>query len=288
MYLFAESSVVPDITLLNIGDSIAHGMGVVPGATPNRYINLLHAYLAQHQPVELIDLSENGCTTRRALEKTRDCFEFGKLRSAAENSKVIAYISLGNVDAKLVPNAERVICGLRPFRLLPQRYQGARLDPRPYFSNTSGRRQLQMIESFLRCSMRAALMKWLGAKTILPLEESAQNMRDILKLLMAEAPNLEVHLIGTYPILHWGFGKSATSFREFDAALKKLVATVDCQASFIEIHTLLSTEGGGAFLCADRFHPNDEGHKRIFAALASKTSNRTQSGSQTSNFLKSS
>jgi hypothetical protein len=56
-----------DIVVLNIGDSIAHGMGVAPNAIKNRYADLLCAEIAASHNTQLVDLSENGCTTSRAL-----------------------------------------------------------------------------------------------------------------------------------------------------------------------------------------------------------------------------
>jgi hypothetical protein len=165
----------------------------------------------------------------------------------------------------MIPDPEKMICGIKPFKFLPHRYRGAQLDPRPYFSNRPVRRQLQMTESFFRSLLRLGLIKALGGVPIVARETSTKNMSRLINTLRNAMPDLKILIIGTFPIKHWAFHGSPESFQEFDQSNQQLaIGNIDKTHIIDSNEILLAKKPRIPVSCPDKFHLNERGHHSLF------------------------
>jgi GDSL-like lipase/acylhydrolase family protein len=214
--------------LVVFGDSIAAGMGARGRAFP--------ILLAEQLEIELINFagtaSPVGWTARHA----------GEVRS--DDLVLVAH---GSTEAILRPTD-------RALRLVPKRWRKPGwLDPRPYFSSRSVKRLGQRVESGARWRVKGALMRIFGATQW----HTPERYEDELAELIVRLPRPPI-VLGTLPLDDRYFPGSRAEVERYS----KIGARVARRhgSKYVDL-TGVCDEWED--FCADHFHPNVEGHKKI-------------------------
>ncbi len=216
------------------GDSIAAGMGARGRAFP--------ILIAERLGVDLRDLSgtssQIGESAGRA-DAARDC-----------DLIVIAHNA---TEALLRPPASSL-------RWLPGRWRKPGwIDPRPYFSSRRRVRLVQRLESGIRWRVKVLWMRLFGAVPNTGPDDYAASLSDLVENLGAE----RVVVIGALPVDTRFFPGSDVQVREYSSIARTVADRTG--ATFVEIW---DAPRPWSDFCADHFHPNQEGHRRIADLLA--------------------
>lgn len=216
-------------TLAVFGDSIANGLGVAEKRFP--------VLLAETWNMELADFTGSALPVTESLIRFRE--------SAVVPS--IALIAHGATEAIIRPPESCL-------RFLPRRWRRMGwMDPRPYYSRRWRRAITERAESAVRWRVKNMLIKLYGEYQLLPSDEFVIS----IELLVNELENRGTSVIAIIepPDLDRRYfpGSSEAEVEYFRRVLRPGVETITLKGQL---------DKWGDFL-ADRFHPNEDGHRRI-------------------------
>lgn len=256
-----------NISIINLGDSISYGMGVSPTQMEKRYIITFQKSFVKGERPHLFDLSENGCTSKRAYENISSFFSSNQFKEH-QNDRFIIVIGLGNVDAKLIcKDQPSSYAGINFYRLLPKRYQGANLDPRPYFSRKFFKCIFQKVESLVRVFIKRFLMWIQGTENIVDILEFEKYILIIIDLIYRNVSEFSIYILSTVPINHFGFKGSSESFKTYDEILRNISISRK-NVIFVDIKNELETfKFDNSYFCDDGFHLKAKAHDLVARKL---------------------
>ncbi len=238
-----------NLTVVVMGDSIAHGLGVQGQA----YGEVLCARLQRSckADVALKNLSYTAFQISDSLKLLSDA------ANAAPDVIVIAH---GVTEALIRPSQKAL-------KWVPMAWRGkGKLDPRPYFSNRPGKRLGQKILSAFRWRLKVALVRCFGGEQWTPRDPFGTQLRQAVHALRE---NTAAHIV---LLSHCGIDDRY--FPGCGAALDQYMGTVQNivtdprsgeRVHFCDVTSLLDRWDD---FFADHFHPNVMGHQRIAGVLA--------------------
>lgn len=218
-------------SIVLFGDSIAKGLGARGPAYGRLVADALN--------LRLVDLSESA----------RQVTEWPKILPVDERP-TISVIAHGVTEAIVRPTSDVL-------RWVPPRWRPLGwMDPRPYYSARRWRRMLQRCESALKWRVKVALIRTGRTERLTDLDM----YEDAISRLIAhlQAGGSRVVVLGPPDLEERYFPGSAKSQREYEERARR------AGGEFVSLAGQLNRWD---HFCADRFHPNAAGHRRIAAIL---------------------
>lgn len=235
-----------------LGGSITEGLGVTRSG--KTYANILKAKLqsSYSQPIEVINYGGSAMQVNESRQRYEE-----KILELQPDIIVFAH---GNTEA-VVREQKKYL------KYLPKRWRRPGwMDPRPYYSSRRSRRYLERMESGLRWRVKVTLIKALGGKQWMTLEEFKRQTTDFITTIFNHSARTKIIFLTPGDIEEKYFPGSPESMRKYREVLK---AIYEQQKSSNRLFMCDSSQYLHKWddYFADRFHPNEEGHNKIAEAL---------------------
>lgn len=235
-----------------LGDSITQGLGV--SRSGQNYANLLHKklQLLSSQPIEIMNFGASAMQ----VNETRMKYE-KKLMELQPDIIVFAH----GITESIVREHKRYL------RFMPKRWRKPGwMDPRPYYSTRKPRRWLEMLESGLRWRVKVTLIKAMGGKPWMHIDDFKQHTMEFTLNLINHNKQTKIILLAPGDIEEKFFPGSSESMEKYRLVLEDIYEKCrPTQRVFMCNSSGYLHKWNDYF--EDRFHPNETGHDKIAKAL---------------------
>lgn len=235
-------------TIVVLGDSTAHGLGVAG-----------HAYADQVAALLRADLKRDVIVHNFAKSASQIDESLTKLPAILELDPDFVVIAHGVSEAIIRPSA-------RAMKRVPRRWQQAGwLDPRPYFSARLLKGAYQCIESVIRWRVKVCLIRLSEPTNWMARNDFENHTREALRTLLSRS-RASIILLSSLAVDEEGYPGSPQSLKSFRRALASVAEAEQFKqrVTFVDISGSLD-QWGDYF--HNRFHPNRSGHQKIAERL---------------------
>lgn len=237
-----------------LGDSITEGLGVIRSNT--NYANLLQAQLKSllSQPVEIMNFGSSAMQVNESRAKYEQ-----RIMELQPDFIVFAH----GITESIVREQKQYL------KWLPRRWRRPGwMDPRPYYSTRKARRLMERLESALRWRVKVTLIKVLGGRPWMSLEDFKQHTTELILNILNNSPKTKVVLLTPSDIEEKYFPGSVESMKRYRGILHDICENSKDSNRIFLCDTSQTLNKWSDYL-EDRFHPNELGHSKIAKALLS-------------------
>ncbi|VTR27436.1 GDSL-like Lipase/Acylhydrolase [Actinobacillus pleuropneumoniae] len=235
-----------------LGGSITAGLGVVKSG--KTYTNQLQMKLQDlyPTPIEIINFGASAMQ----VDESRQKYET-KILELQPDIIVFAH-----------GNTESVVREQRKYlKFMPKRWRRPGwMDPRPYYSTRKPRKWLEKTESAIRWRVKVSLIKAFGGKQWMSVEDFKKQTTEFIFTVLNHSTKTKIILLTPGEIEERYFPGSPASMKKYRNALKEVY-----ESSRLTNRVFMCDSSGQLHkwndYFQDRFHPNEEGHRKIAEAL---------------------
>ncbi|GIO89216.1 SGNH/GDSL hydrolase family protein [Paenibacillus sp. FSL K6-1566] len=235
-----------------LGDSVTQGLGV--SKYGRSYGNLLQSKLQSlyAQSVQLMNLAGSAMQVHESRMKYEK-----KLMEMQPEIIIFAH----GITESVVREQKKHL------RFLPKRWRKPGwMDPRPYFSRRKPKVWLEKLESSLRWRVKVILIKTLGGRPWMSVDEFKQHTTDFILNVLGHNQKTKIILLTPGDIEERYFPGSPASMQKYRDALRDIYENSKSTNRVFMCDSSTKLHRWDDYF-EDRFHPNEGGHNKIAEAL---------------------